>query len=74
MRESATSFLSTISKTYELKYNISDYFRYFAPELISALTASVEIAISACMEFEKTVDTMFLKPVKKKSFTKKAGK
>ena len=27
-----------------------------------------------CMEFEKTVDTMFLKPVKKKSFTKKAGK
>lgn len=54
MRESATSFLSTISKTYELKYNISDYFRYFAPELISALTASVEIAISACMEFEKT--------------------
>ena len=48
------SFLNTIDKTYELKYNISDYFPRFAPELISALTASVEIAISACMDIEKT--------------------
>ena len=54
IRNNAKEFLSTISQTYELKYNISDYFRSFAPELIFALTASVEIAINSCMEFEKT--------------------
>lgn len=54
IREEASSFLASISKTYEIKYNISDYHRLFAPGLIFTLTASVEIAISESMEPEKT--------------------
>lgn len=53
-RESVRSFLSSISRTYVFEYEISDYYRRFSPTLIFSLIASVEIAISAAMEYEKT--------------------
>lgn len=53
-RDSIKEFLANISREYVLSFSISEYYRRFAPDLLFALTASVEIAISATMEFEKT--------------------
>lgn len=55
MRKKAKVFLSSISHTYELSYHISDYYRRYVPDLLFLLIASVEIAISASMELEKTI-------------------
>lgn len=55
MRHDAKVFLNTIPRTYELSYNISDYYRRYVPDLMFLLKASVEIAISASMELEKTI-------------------
>ncbi len=44
----------------EFKFRISDYYRMFAPDLISALASSVEIAINATLDVKSTermVDT-----------------
>ncbi len=56
MRNKAKSFLKSIPHTYELSYNISDYYRRYVPDLTFLLKASVEIAISASMEQEKTIN------------------
>lgn len=53
-KESIKEFLESIPHEYALKYNISEYYRRFAPDLLFALTASIEIALSATMEYEKT--------------------
>ena len=53
-RSDVKSFLESIGQEYTLTFNISDYYRRFAPDLIYALIASLEIAISATMECEKT--------------------
>ena len=53
-RDEAIDFLSSLSRTYTFTYNISDYFRRFIPDLKYILTATVEIAISASMDLEKT--------------------
>lgn len=54
MRKSAIDFLGSISRQYEFSYDISDYYRKYVPDLIFLLKASVEIALSASMELEKT--------------------
>jgi hypothetical protein len=54
MRKGAKTFLSSIDQTYEFKYRISDFCRNYLPDFIYLLEASVEIAISAALEFEKT--------------------
>lgn len=53
-RTDAKDFLSSLSDMHSYSYDISDYFRRFSPDLINALTATVEIAISASMEFDRT--------------------
>lgn len=50
------SFLENIKKEYSLTYCISDYYRRFSPDLLYALLSSTEIAISATMECEKTIE------------------
>ncbi len=55
-RNKAQQFLSSIPHTYELSFNISNYYRRFVPELLYLLKASVEIAISATLELEKTIN------------------
>lgn len=53
-RSGAKKFLSSIPHSYEFKFRISDFCRNYLPDFIFLLEASVEIAISAAMEFEKT--------------------
>lgn len=53
-KDAIRDFLESIPHEYIITFNISDYFRRFSPDLLFALSASVEIAISATMEFEKT--------------------
>lgn len=54
-RKAAKEFLGSIPHTYEFKYVISDFCRNYQTDFIYLLEASVEIAISAAMEFDKTV-------------------
>ena len=53
-RKNVKAFLESIPHEYVLTYKISDYYRRFTPDLIFTLIASLEIAISATMEYEKT--------------------
>lgn len=53
-RNEAKQFLESIPHSYEFRYHISDYYRNYLSDFIYLLIASVEIAISASMEFEKT--------------------
>ena len=53
-RNEAKQFLESIPRSYEFRYHISDYYRNYLSDFIYLLIASVEIAISASMEFDKT--------------------
>lgn len=55
MRKGTMEYLRSISRSYELSFDISDYYRRFVPDFIFLLKASVEIALSASMELDKTV-------------------
>ncbi|MCR4964897.1 MAG: AAA family ATPase [Bacteroidales bacterium] len=48
------SFLKSIPKKYRLEYNITQYLKYYGLDLIDTLESTIEIAISATMEFDKT--------------------
>lgn len=54
MRESTIEFLGSIDRCYEVSFDISDYYRKYVPDLIFLLKASVEIALSATIELERT--------------------
>lgn len=53
-RKKALNFLKSISKEYVFEYKITNYWKKYTPDLLGALLDTVEIAISATMEFEKT--------------------
>lgn len=53
-RGAAVKFLKAIPHEYEVSYSISDYYRRSFLDLLYLLQASVEIALSATMEPEKT--------------------
>jgi hypothetical protein len=55
LRMGAIDYLQSIPRQYEISFDISDYYRRFLPDLIFLLKASVEIALSASMEIEKTI-------------------
>lgn len=54
-RSDAKEFLASIPHPYFFKYHISDYCRNFQTDFIYLLEASVEIAICATIEYDKTV-------------------
>lgn len=53
-RNSGIEFLKSISKEFIFEYSISDYWRRFVPDLLRALSSTIEIALSATMNYEKT--------------------
>ena len=53
-RNKIKTFLKKIPHKYSLKFKISDYLRIYYFDLLFALTAAVEIAISATNDCEKT--------------------
>lgn len=55
MRVKAQTFLKSIPHTFEINFDISNYYRKYVPDLLFLLKASVEIAFSATIELEKTI-------------------
>lgn len=55
-RNVAKLFLGSIPHAYEFKYHISDFYRNYLSDFLYLLIASVEISISASMEFDKTIE------------------
>lgn len=53
MRSKAQSFLKSIPHSFEISFDISDYYRKYVPDLLFLLKASIEIAFSATIELEK---------------------
>ena len=59
-KDEVIEFCNKNTEPVSISFNISDYYRMFAPDLISALTSSVEVALNATLDIartEKMIDT-----------------